>query len=281
MLFPPTCFFIFELYFSQSSNQSIIFEKIEYYRKEWGPHPSHVLQLHASIGGENLALSRNLSSPLSLRELLAETVPVSGEGEGIYRGPSMIRKKLGHAIAGLESKKFDRSTGPQARPTKFFFFSKSWKNNIEEREDTKIPTNVISFFSVCLFACCWLGNRFSDPFSCILTRVQGAKAANSCRIKRGKLISRLIKLALVSSNKMQSVKTTIGAEKLLNDNDQMMLPLTRSIEYPSSIYIYKSFFISIYKSAKSYIRNRKSFTLLGNGETSNGKFVLSFFPLGR
>lgn len=155
MLFPPTCFFIFELYFSQSSNQSIIFEKIEYYRKEWGSHPSHVLQLHASIGGENLALSRNLSSPLSLRELLAETVPVSGEGEGIYRGPSMIRKKLGHAIAGLESKKFDRSTGPQARPTKFFFFSKSWKNNIEERERERgyENTNKRYLFLQRLFVC--------------------------------------------------------------------------------------------------------------------------------
>lgn len=90
-------------------------------------------------------MPRNLSSPLSLRELLAETVPVSGEGGGDLSRfvDDSILEKLGHAIAGSEFKKFDRSTG--------FLFRNRGKIIFEERERIRKPTNFIISFLVCLF----------------------------------------------------------------------------------------------------------------------------------
>lgn len=79
-----------------------------------------------------------------------------------------ILEKLGHAIAGRESKKFDRSTGPPS-----FFFRDGGKiisKRERKRGNTKL-TNVIILFGVCLFVCWLVGKPVLDPFSCILTRV--------------------------------------------------------------------------------------------------------------
>jgi hypothetical protein len=58
------------------SGQLIAITDSDTYREEGSSHSPDILQFNSSVSGENLSLSGDLAGPLSMGELLAETVPV-------------------------------------------------------------------------------------------------------------------------------------------------------------------------------------------------------------